>query len=79
MEDSVSMILLHLGVNVETRVAQFCNLFGQQFYPVHRVAKDDGLIDLQLRRSVHVSLVAALTFEKRVFRQCTFCLSSTKA
>jgi len=65
MKNTVSVGLLHLGMNVVTRISEFCDLLGQQFYPIDRVAEDDTLIDLSL--------------EKRVFKQWTFCLSSTYA
>ena len=47
---SVAVRLHHLGVNVEAGVAKLRNLLGQQFHSIHRVAKDDGLVDLKLRR-----------------------------
>ncbi len=40
--------LLHLGVDVEARVAELRDLLGQELHAVHRVAEDDGLVDLQL-------------------------------
>ena len=48
MEDAVAVRLLHLGVNVEARIAELCNLFGQKLDPVHRIAEDDRLVDLKL-------------------------------
>lgn len=42
------MSLKHLGVRVETRVAEFGNLFSEKLYTVGRVAKNDGLVDLEL-------------------------------
>lgn len=48
VEDAVTSLLLHLGVTVEARVAEFCNLFGEQLDSVGRVAENDGLVDLEL-------------------------------
>ena len=91
MEDSVSVCLEHLRVRVEARVAELGNLLGQQLHSVRRVAKDDRLVDLELRReqnerdaevSTEMGRVVEdgwRTFEKRVFRQWTFCRSSTNA
>lgn len=46
--------LLHLGVDVEARVAELGDLLGQQLHAVHRVAEDDRLVDLQLTNKGHV-------------------------
>jgi hypothetical protein len=48
VEDAVTMGLEHLGVRIEARVAQLGDLFGQQLDTVGGVAKDDGLVDLEL-------------------------------
>jgi hypothetical protein len=48
VKDAVAVGLLHLGVNVVTRVAELGNLLGKQLDAVHRVAKDDALVDFQL-------------------------------
>ena len=53
MEHAVAVALDHLGMNVEAGVPQFRDLLGQQLHAVHRVAEDDGLIDLQLRGKIH--------------------------
>ena len=47
MEHSVPVLLSHLGVNVETGVAQLSDLLRQQFHSLDRVAEDDALVDLQ--------------------------------
>ena len=47
MEDLVAMRLVHLGVNEEAGVAQLSDLLGQQLHPLHRVAEDDALVDLE--------------------------------
>lgn len=49
VEDSVSVLLTHLGVDVEARVAEFGDLLGEQLDSLGRVTEDDRLIDLQLR------------------------------
>lgn len=48
VEDTVASVLLHLGVTVETRVAQLGDLLGQKLDTVGRVAENNGLVDLQL-------------------------------
>lgn len=50
MEDSVTMRLSHLGVNVVAAVAEFRDLLGQKLHPLSRVAEDNALIDLQLSK-----------------------------
>ena len=50
MEDSVPVGLEHFGMDVETGVAQLCDFLGQQLHTVHRVAEDNGLIDLKLQK-----------------------------
>lgn len=49
VEDAVAVVLEHLGVRVEARVAEFGDLLGEEFDAVGRVAEDDGLVDLELR------------------------------
>ena len=48
VEDSVTVGLLHLGMDVEARVAKLGNFLGEEFHAVDRVAEDDGLVDFQL-------------------------------
>ena len=48
VEDSVTISLLHLGVNVEAGVAQLGDLLSKQFHAVDGVAEDDRLVDAQL-------------------------------
>ena len=48
MEHSVPVGLIHPRVDEEARVAELCDLLRQQFHSCHGVAKDDGLVDLQL-------------------------------
>jgi hypothetical protein len=49
VEDSVSVLLTHLGVDVEARVAEFGDLLGEQLDSLGRVTENDRLIDLQLK------------------------------
>ena len=53
MKHSVAMLLVHLGVNIETWVAEFSDLLSQQLHSLCRVAEDDWLIDLQLYHTRH--------------------------
>ena len=48
MEDTVAVLLVHLGMDVVARVAQLCDFLGQQLHTLRRVAEDDGLVDLKL-------------------------------
>ena len=48
VEDFVSVVLRHSGVDVETGVAQLGYLLGQQLHSLSRVAEDDALVDLEL-------------------------------
>mmetsp|Transcript_7413 Transcript_7413/g.30673 ORF Transcript_7413/g.30673 Transcript_7413/m.30673 type:complete len:333 (-) Transcript_7413:264-1262(-) len=47
VEDAVAVGLLHLGVDVEARVAHLGDFFGEQLDARDRVAKDDRLVDLE--------------------------------
>ena len=46
MEHAVSVLLVHLGVNVEARVIQLGDFLRQQLNPLCRVAEYDCLVDL---------------------------------
>ena len=48
MEDSVPVGLVHPGVDEEAGVTQLRDLLRKQLHPGDGVAKDDGLVDLQL-------------------------------
>jgi hypothetical protein len=50
VENPVPVVLKHLGVRVETRVAKLSDLLSEEFDTVGRVAEDDGLVDLELMR-----------------------------
>ena len=62
MEDAVAVLLLHLGVDVEARVAELGDLLGEELDAVDAVAEDDRLVDLQLgeERVEAVHLLALL-------------------
>ena len=47
MKDSVSVSLLHFGMNVVTGVSEFGNLLGKKFHTVDRVAEDNTLVDFK--------------------------------
>ncbi len=49
MEDSVSVGLEHLGVDVEARVPKLGDLLGEQLDAIDRVAEYDRLVNLELR------------------------------
>ena len=51
MEDAVAVALHHLCVDVEAGVAQLRHLLGQELHAVHRIAEDDGLIDVELQQA----------------------------
>lgn len=55
VEDAIPVLLEHLGVRVEARVAELGDLAGEEFDPVGRVAEDDGLVDLELPTTVLIS------------------------
>jgi len=48
VENPVTMRLEHLGMRVETGVAELGDLFGEELNTICAVAKDDGLVDLEL-------------------------------
>lgn len=49
VEDAVAVLLAHLGVDVEARVAEFGDLLGEQLDSLRRVTEYDRLVDLQLK------------------------------
>lgn len=48
MKDSVSVRLLHLGMNVVTGISQLGDFLGKKLHTIDRVAKNDTLVDLKL-------------------------------
>ena len=55
MEDTVTVSLLHAGVNVVARVAQFGDFLGQKLDALGRVTEYDALVDLQLNKTIRLS------------------------
>ena len=53
MEDPIPVGLEHLGVDVETGIAELGDLLRQKLNTVDRIAEDDGLVDLQLHSGHH--------------------------
>lgn len=50
MKNTISVRLLHLGVNIVAGVSKFGNFLGKQLDTVDRVAKDDRLINFKFRK-----------------------------
>lgn len=48
MEHAVPVLLHHLCMNVEARIAQLGDFLGQKLNPLGGVTEDDRLIDLKL-------------------------------
>ena len=48
MKYSITMVLQHLCMNIETRISKFCDFLGKELDPIHRIAEDDRLVYLQL-------------------------------
>ena len=61
VKDTIAVRLLHLGVNVVTRVAKFRNFLCEQLDAVDRIAKDDTLVDFEFRKE-SVQAMHLLTF-----------------
>lgn len=66
MEHSVSGMLGHLSVTVETRVAKFGNLLSQKLDPVSRVTEDNRLVDLKLGEESVQAVHLLLLFDEGV-------------
>ena len=64
VEDAVAVLLVHLGVDVEARVAEVGDLLRQQLHSLRRVAEDDGLVDLQLKKKTIISRLLSHQSEK---------------
>lgn len=79
VKHAVSVSLLHLGVNVITRIAKFRNLLGKQFHTVDRVAKYNTLVDFQLGKQgvqavdllsfLNISIKLGDTAERKFFHE----------
>ena len=50
VEDAVAIRLFHLGVDVEAAVAELGDLLREQLDAVDRVAEDNALVDVELRK-----------------------------
>lgn len=37
-------------MDIKTRIAKFSDFLGQQFYPIHGIAENNGLVDLKLAK-----------------------------
>lgn len=48
VENSVPVRLIHPGVDVVASIAEFRDFLCEELHPLGRIAKDDGLINLQL-------------------------------
>ena len=75
MENTISVVLKHLGVRVETRITQLGDLLREKLDTVGGVTENDRLVDLELPKE-DVSIITtlgstceSLTLEKRVLRQ----------
>lgn len=64
MEHAVAVALQHFGVDVEAGVAELRDLLRQQLHTIHRIAKDDGLVNLQLQQEWWLS--QALSFPRHL-------------
>ena len=58
MEDAVAMVLQHLRMDVEARIAKLCYFLGQELDAIHRVAEDDGLVYLELHHTYKLGSMA---------------------
>jgi len=75
VENTISVVLKHLGVRVETRITQLGDLLREKLDTVGGVTENDRLVDLELPKE-DVSIITtlgstceSLTLEKRVLRQ----------
>lgn len=66
MEDTVSMMLEHLCVRIETGVAEFGDFLREQLHSRGAVAEDDGLIDLEFAEEGVETMDLLLFFHKRI-------------
>jgi len=47
MKDTISLVLGHLSVNVETAEAKLSDALSKKLYTLNRVAKDDTLVNVK--------------------------------
>lgn len=48
VKNSITIGLLHFGVDIEARISKLCDLLGKKFHSINRVAKNNTLIDVKL-------------------------------
>lgn len=63
MENSVSILLVHAGVDVEARITQLRNLLSKQFNSFSTIAEDDGLRDVQFSEEGVQAMELLLLFQ----------------
>ena len=61
MKHTISVRLLHLGMDVIARITQLSNLFGEKLDSINRIAKNDALVNFKLRKQ-GVQTVDLLSF-----------------
>ena len=79
MEHLVPMRLVHLGMDEEARVPKLSDLLSQQLHPLHGVAEDDALVDLELGEEgieavhllslLHVGVVLRNTLQRKLIHK----------
>lgn len=61
MEHTVPVLLHHLCMNVEARVAKLGDFLSQKLNPLGGVTEDDGLIDLKLKnKKQNITVIFAI-------------------
>lgn len=66
VKDPVAVGLLHLGVNVIARVSKLCDLLSEKLNTIHRIAKDDTLVDLKLGEKCVETMNLLALFDIRI-------------
>ena len=66
VEDTIPILLEHLGMGVKARVAEFSDLLSKKFHTVRRIAKDDRLVDLELGKECVEAVYLLLLFHEAV-------------
>ena len=62
MKYSITVVLEHLGVTIEARVSEFGDFLSKQLHSICGVAKDDGLVNLELNLAVYDLVKASSNF-----------------
>lgn len=65
VKNSIAIMLQHASVRIETGITKFRDFLGEEFHSIGGIAKDDRLVDLQLREQ-RVQAVDFLLF----FNEC---------